>query len=223
MYMSRVSLRRAGSAHRALAAQLGRSAARDGGHALLAMLFSEETSRSFVWREDPDDGRFRVILVSKRAPADELGIFDIVTKAYDPQIRVGETLSFVLRANPVVRRRDESGRLHKHDVAMHALRDVARDAWPTERWKASEDAVRKWLESQGERHGFEPIQEHFQLVGSDRREIRRERGRDVVQFTSFDMSGMLVVRDVDTVRAALSSGLGAARAYGCGLLLVRRA
>jgi len=221
MFISRVGLQREGTSHRALAAQLGRNAERDCGHALVSMLFPRESARSFIWREE-NDARFRAIVVSPREPMDELGIFETMTKRYDPHLNEGETLTFSLRANPVVRRRDEHGRLHKHDVAMHAIRSMDEETRQLARWDAAREAVWKWLIAQGVRHGFAPVKEAFALLGSARRQVERGAGRDVAKFTAFDISGSMVVRDAAALCRALGSGIGSSRAYGCGLLLVRR-
>ena len=43
-----------------------------------------------------------------------------------------------------------------------------------------------------------------------------------VQFSTVDLSGELVVSDVERFSKVLSHGLGSAKAFGCGLLMVRR-
>ncbi len=221
MFMSRVALRRDGSAYRALAAQLARGAAYDGGHALVSMLFPDETERSFIWR-DENATRFSALIVSRQPPADDIGVFEIRTKPYDPALADGDVLQFVVRANPVVRRRDDSGRLHKHDVAMHALREVEPSERASRRVATAREAVWSWFVHQGQRHGFDAIEAGFDAVGSQQRRISRGRERDTVEFTSFDLAGSLTVRDPAAFTAALYQGIGSARAYGCGLLLVRR-
>ena len=43
-----------------------------------------------------------------------------------------------------------------------------------------------------------------------------------LQFTTVDFSGQLAVTDPLAFVAALGSGIGRAKAFGCGLLLIRR-
>lgn len=50
----------------------------------------------------------------------------------------------------------------------------------------------------------------------------KHRGRrGEIRFTSVDFSGVLVVADPVALASALSNGIGHAKAFGCGLLLLR--
>ena len=51
--------------------------------------------------------------------------------------------------------------------------------------------------------------------------IPRERGRPVV-FSALTMRGALTVRDPPRFVAAIAHGFGAAKAFGCGLMLIQR-
>ena len=53
--------------------------------------------------------------------------------------------------------------------------------------------------------------------------IRREGARHPVTFSEIDYEGVLTVTDPEKLTAALFGGIGRARAYGCGLMLVRPA
>jgi len=46
--------------------------------------------------------------------------------------------------------------------------------------------------------------------------------RDQLRFSTVDFSGELVVTDTERFANALLGGVGRAKAFGCGLLLVRR-
>ena len=47
--------------------------------------------------------------------------------------------------------------------------------------------------------------------------------RRPVRLAVMDISGTLVVRDPEALRQAISQGIGPAKGFGCGLLLVRPA
>jgi len=49
------------------------------------------------------------------------------------------------------------------------------------------------------------------------------KGGNRISFSSIDCSGRLVVTDTDQFESALMSGIGPAKAFGCGLLLIRPA
>jgi len=94
----------------------------------------------------------------------------------------------------------------------------------------------RWLNGQAERHGFalldrqvegldretgEPIQGFVPTTRVSRSEqLRFERGKQTVSLRVATFDGLLKVTDPTTFRAALSHGIGPARAYGCGLLTI---
>jgi CRISPR system Cascade subunit CasE len=47
--------------------------------------------------------------------------------------------------------------------------------------------------------------------------------RPPIEFSALDLSGVLEVQDGEPFLAALLSGFGKAKAFGCGLMLIRRA
>lgn len=89
------------------------------------------------------------------------------------------------------------------------------------------ERVHRWWERQGqERHGFE-IAQHpeygeplFNYAAYLNHPIP-EKGKSA-GFSSLDLSGEVVVMDVDRFTRLLTEGTGPAKAFGCGLMLVRR-
>ncbi|MCX7631284.1 MAG: type I-E CRISPR-associated protein Cas6/Cse3/CasE [Geminicoccaceae bacterium] len=203
-------------------------------HRLVWTLFADDPDRrrDFLWRaETPGsiaDTTFYVL--SARPPEDPLDIFALdPPKAFAPALRSGDRLRFTLRANPVVTRKDTTGRPHRHDVVMDWLQ---REAIPPgdraeRRREAIEKAACAWLEAQGERHGFALVRGPGgrPLLGADgyeQRVVPRERARPVT-FSVLDLEGVLEVREPERFLAAVARGFGKARAWGCGLMLIRRA
>ena len=43
-----------------------------------------------------------------------------------------------------------------------------------------------------------------------------------MSYSTLDFEGILTVRDPDSFLAAIARGFGAAKSYGCGLMLIRR-
>jgi len=89
--------------------------------------------------------------------------------------------------------------------------------------------LENWLKKQGERLGFE-------LVGDDDglsklqnssylwhglSEKAKKKG-DKSGFSAIDFSGELQITDVEKFEQALYQGIGRAKAFGCGLLMIRR-
>ena len=80
----------------------------------------------------------------------------------------------------------------------------------------------QWPAAQGERAGFR-LPGPVRVDGYDQVRIRRGRGRDEVSFSVLDLGGVLEVSDPVLFLAALAQGFSKAKAWGCGLMLIRRA
>jgi CRISPR system Cascade subunit CasE len=134
----------------------------------------------------------------------------------------------------------------KVDVVMHALRDVATTEWDDRTGRAvsgralERDAIMTraatdWLKGQGASHGFElsdapePEISNYIQVPLDRRPAAQRRAAGESSrgrrggFSMLDMTGTIVVRDPAAFLTKLTSGFGSAKAFGCGLMLIRRA
>ncbi len=205
-------------------------------HRVLWLLFQDiaDAERDFLWR-DEGDGRF--MLLSHRPPTDPKGLFDIQSKTFAPELEAGDRLAFVLRANPVIRldqqetRTTAKGRVtakrKKVDVVMHALRTVPATDWETRTGRAFErdriaiEATTGWLATEGRNAGFRLI-EPIAADGYTQVGIERRRGRPA-GFSSIDISGVIEVGDPPAFLEKLARGFGSAKAFGCGLMLIRRA
>ncbi len=122
-------------------------------HRLLWTLFSDgpDRNRDFLWREEQSGKSVRAghfYVLSTRAPADPHRLFDLETKPFDPALAPGDRLSFILRANAVVTRKDADGHPRRHDVVMDRLSKVSSGSRGAERQIAIDESGRKWLEGQ---------------------------------------------------------------------------
>jgi CRISPR system Cascade subunit CasE len=79
---------------------------------------------------------------------------------------------------------------------------------------ANEEEQLAWLSRQGERLGFTV---EMALV-TDSGFVMSRSGKSLVQFQRTCFDGILAVRDVSRISEALISGIGPAKAFGCGLL-----
>ena len=201
----------------AVAAILARDARRDGGHALVWTLFEGQAhgDRRFLYREEgqgPQDG---YLIVSTVPPADPDGLWDLRTKPYEPALAAGDPLRFVLRVNPAVTYKDgETTR--RVDVVMKAkapLDGAARRAVD------KDTLVRDWLTPRLAERGADLGA--FALTGWQVRTMGQGGRRRNLAVA--DAEGTLTVSDPAPFTDLLFAGIGKARAYGCGLLLVRRA
>lgn len=130
----------------------------------------------------------------------------------------------------------------RHDVVMQAKKQLLAEhgfskeaKWAD--WKNTNnkpliyELVQKhcaeWLDGVAKRNGFE-------IALTDKDELQRKLQVDAyeqskagkrdhnIRFSAVDFSGELLVMNPDLFQRALFNGLGHAKAFGCGLLLVRR-
>jgi CRISPR system Cascade subunit CasE len=105
--------------------------------------------------------------------------------------------------------------------------------------KVAFDAGLGWLERQGKLAGFRLADAEVDGIGDDglldveqrpaltvdgyqRHRIAR-RGEKPIQFSTLDFEGVLEVTDPATLVAKVAAGYGPQKAFGCGLMLLRRA
>jgi CRISPR system Cascade subunit CasE len=189
-------------------------------HRLVWSLFADgpDRRRDFLWREEAP-GRFMTL--SRRPPVNVGDLFELESQSFAPVLAPGDRLGFTLRANPVVARATVPGQRGKrHDVVMNALYPLAQEQRAGARLDAVLAAGCAWFARQGATHGFRPEGE-IAVDGYDRVVISRETGESA-KFGMLDISGVLTVEDPVRFLAAQASGFGRARAFGCGLMLIRR-
>lgn len=234
LYLSRLTLRRDpdAAALRALIDPAERSRALDAHHRLIWSLFADrpDRTRDFLWRAD---GKGRFFTLSARPPAPAPLFEPPQIKAFAPDLAAGDRLAFALRANATRSLKTESGaRGRRVDVVMHALHDTpGRTALPpgtasqrpARRMGLAQDAAETWMRGQGVNSGFTldrlEVQDYSVLALPGHR--GRREGQP--QFGILDLAGGLTVTDPAAFVAALASGFGRAKAFGCGLMLIRRA
>ena len=208
------------------------------------------TPRDFVFRRLDGGVAARFYAVSARPAQTDVPGWQVKLSPYAPKVSVGERLRFDLRANPVVSRRGEA-LLHpdgspqlraagkhagaakytvvRHDVVMNAKKRLLAErglihwrdwngADKPPLYELARDACSRWLIDSGRERGF-AVDERSLSVEA----YTQHRGKDAkLRFSSVDFSGELTVLDAGTFGTALTQGIGHAKAFGCGLLLVRR-
>lgn len=193
-------------------------------HAMVWRIFSDGSRkpRDFIYRLDMQEHTPVIYAVSTAEPVDLDGIWRVDAKDFHPALRRGDRLGFNLRANPVRTKRDKEGCQHRHDVVMDA-----KHAMETRDDVQQVDLVQQegfaWLASRGERLGFSVDEGAVRADGYCQHRFRKPRSGQRVTISTIDFTGMLTVTDPDLFEEALYTGVGPAKSFGCGLLLVRRA
>lgn len=225
MYLSRVELMRGPGALSAWASALRNGARFDRGHKLIWTLFSrnEETRRTFLWREI-EAGSY--ITLSHDEPSDETKLWRISTKEFAPALVAGDRLAFSLRANPAVAAKIEGQRGKRTDAIMHAKRPAkereARGLQTLDK-EGQEKAALDWLYKREARLGVVFDRKRCAATSYDVIRAGESANGGRITFAAVDYEGMLEVQEPSAFLAALSLGVGKAKAYGCGLMLIRRA
>lgn len=120
------------------------------------------------------------------------------TYTVSEHLEKGARFAFDIEANPVSNRRSNDGKSNRS----------------ADRGKG---ARMKWLTEQGARNGFVLVE------GTTRYNfdaIRLSRAKGASALVTVRYSGELEVTDVDAFRRALFNGIGKAKAFGCGLILL---
>jgi CRISPR system Cascade subunit CasE len=189
----------------------------DAHHKLLWSVFTDgpERARDFLWR---DEGKGRFVTLSARPPvASEL--FDAPeVKEFAPVLSPGDRLAFALRAN-ATRTRKTAGRV---DVVMDALHGLPSGSRADERMAVAQTAGTDWLAGRGARAGFQLIRCEVGDYSTVTLPGFHGPRKGQPQFGILDMSGVVEVTDPAAFLPQLVQGFGRAKAFGCGLMLIRR-
>ena len=239
LYLSRLRLSRAPDARalRALIDPRETGPRLDAHHRLIWAVFADraDRTRDFLWRED-GSGHFLTLSARPPIPTD---LFDPPeVKTFAPDLRAGDRLAFTLRANATKDR--PRGQLdpqnpkkdRRVDIVMDLLREVpgaetlqgrSPSARPERRLDLARQAAEAWMTRQGARAGFVPQEVFVQHYDAVTLPGHRGKRRGAPRLGILDLSGHLEVGDPETFVTALGNGFGRGKAFGCGLMLIRRA
>lgn len=168
----------------------------------------DEDRQGFLFRVEHNPvGRSATLLVqSRRPPTSAKGVVIIGTKEFQPKPLAGQRLGFLLTANPV-----------------KTIRDAQREDKPGKRSEKcrvpliKEEEQRLWLARR--------LSEAGEIEAADlipHAPIYFRKGSHSGKLVTLTFEGILHVNDASRLSTLLENGIGPAKAFGCGLLLVRR-
>ncbi|MFA6037408.1 MAG: type I-E CRISPR-associated protein Cas6/Cse3/CasE [Legionellales bacterium] len=192
-------------------------------HQILWDLFSEnnpDKKRDFIYHVQLVNQWPTFYIVSATEPVDTKEIWHIQSKPFNPQICVHETLHFKLRANPRICRKE--GEQKKHF-------DIVQDIWFKNADKIKSNLIsknelmqtagEKWLKQKAvSQNGFKV---DTVIVDNFQKEIFKKKNHSI-SFSTLDFTGKLIVTDPGLFIRTLAQGIGSAKGFGCGLLMVKR-
>jgi CRISPR system Cascade subunit CasE len=165
----------------------------------------EEARSGFLFRiEEYKTGRLAVVMMqsSIAAKPGAEGVHVVrYSKPFEPALRRGDKLHFLLTANPTRKITDEASRDEREKCRVPLIREEDQRGW----------LVRK-LNGGARLDAFE--------VRTERPLYFRKKEAGKIVPVTFE--GVLRVEDGDSLLHLIKNGIGPAKAFGCGLMLVRR-
>jgi CRISPR system Cascade subunit CasE len=245
MFLSRVELGPRAAEHDAFWREVSQPY---GAHQALWKLLGRgaDQKRDFLFRAEELSARVSFLVLSAQRPEVPMdGLWSVDSKPFAPNLKAGQRLGFKLRASPVVRRGEAvagkaNRRVHRHDVVMDlAQRLEAGKPLPGGTTLVREAGLR-WLRAQAERAGFRLVQAELDPIGDDgllepessrdeavridgyRQHRIARRGEKPIRFSTLEFEGVLELVEPQSFLARVASGFGPQKAFGCGLMLLRR-
>ncbi|MDR1398088.1 MAG: type I-E CRISPR-associated protein Cas6/Cse3/CasE [Desulfarculales bacterium] len=133
-------------------------------------------------------------------------------KDYSPlldRLQRGQVWRFRLRANPVRYSSSEKEKTSDRGK-IFALSGVAQQ--------------KQWLAERAEKSGFLLAPDAFDIVHTEWKNFRKTpTGKHEVKLRTVTFEGVLTISDLEVFKNSLLSGIGRAKAYGCGLMTIARA
>lgn len=196
-------------------------------HHLIWTLFADakERKRDFLWRYD---GHERFFTLSARPPLQNELFDDFACKDFAPKLSEGDRLKFTLRAHIVKNTaplfdtaKQKFTRGKRFDPIFEQLKELDHPKDPQHRHQIIHDGAMNWLEGQGAHAGFTP--EHLSHWRYDDQHIGRPRksGRDF-RFGVSNLDGVITITDPERFMHQYAQGFGRSKAWGCGLMMIKR-
>ncbi|MBC6416617.1 MAG: type I-E CRISPR-associated protein Cas5/CasD [Rhodospirillales bacterium] len=210
---TRATLRLGAGSRGALAKLLTEAAVPDNGHRLVWSLFAKGERRAFLYRRISPE---RFLILSAAPPQDDSGLWRLETKDWVADLAADDRLGFQLCVNATVSKstpRPEAGpRPRGRRKALAAL------------VKAQEldltEAAAAWLLPRLPGAGLEAG--CLTARSEAKVTIQPSKDRTAYSFDPLLLEGLLRVEDPEAFKTALAKGIGRSKAYGFGLLLIRR-
>jgi CRISPR system Cascade subunit CasE len=169
-------------------------------HQLLWKLF-KDGNREFIFRANED--KFLNFYVLSKDKPNQFDNISVETKEYDPQINNGDNLNFQIKVNPTIKSGNK-----KHNIFIHSRKNKIEMSDP--------EILKSWFDKKLD--GAALVVDELDFSGYQKEYI----GKKDIQFDVCDVKGKIKVIDVEKFKPYLFNGIGQEKAFGCGLLLVKK-
>jgi len=189
------------------------------------------SDHQFMWGLFGHDGNKRdflytvhenkIYVVSNRIQNYKDSAIQVRTKPYEPSFKEGDSLRFDVRFNGETRiGNDRKSLVNAYKERLGEDRDL--------NWnELMHEAVGGWFNKNSKKYGFKVRDyhirgyHHYSFVKM-KKSSNLQNKSDKVRFDSLDIRGVLEVTGPAVFVNTLYQGIGKARGYGCGLVLVAR-
>ncbi|MDR1603971.1 MAG: type I-E CRISPR-associated protein Cas6/Cse3/CasE [Gracilibacteraceae bacterium] len=183
---------------------------------------SQDRTARDLWRFDELYGKQYLLVVSELETINSSLLGDLQSKPYDEFLRRLENNQqwhFRLTANPIISRWVE---VKDKVTGERKLKDTGEPELKQQRFPLTIKEQPDWLSKRAANNGFELLS--TKIVRSDNIRFRKliKSKQEMVTVLASEFEGTLRITDVEALRAAMISGIGHAKAYGCGLLTLAR-
>lgn len=191
-------------------------------HQFVWRLFNREDTATekqgdFLYRMDYFVDTPVIHVLSRYQPQAAIARWQVESQPWQPDIEDGALFQFSLRANPVVA---QDGK--RHDVFMHAKTQYAPDD-PVPLNQKMYDAGLQYLTKRAESLGVEFMGNTLEFGNKQTQTgIKPGEAQQTITITSADYKGVLKVTNKERFMEKLTSGIGRAKRFGCGLMLLKK-
>lgn len=192
-------------------------------HQALWKLFgdSPDRKRDFLYRS-LENGMF--LVTSARMPQEAPFVKRIEIKTYSPQLKNGDRVLFSLRCNPVVKRRNDAGRQVRVDMVQDArLRCISEGSSSPPRLAIAQNVANEWLGKRQQSMGLAIEFDSLAVENYMQDRFRKNGSRKDIVLSRIDVRGFASIENMDALTSALAKGVGCAKGFGFGMLMLRRA
>ncbi len=191
-------------------------------HQLIWSLFNSE-KRNFLFRMDHKPEYISFIVVSNIPPQNPTKFWEIETKPYHPKLHQHQTLLFKLRANPIKTKKTSDKKRKRHDVVMEMKKELKFKKSELKKPLPYNQIIQrsgyKWLQDRMGKHGFHVKPEEVRIDGYLQHIFQKRKHS--IKISTLEFTGKLTVQDPVKFSNTLIKGMGPAKGFGCGLLLVK--
>ena len=177
-----------------------------------------EARERILWRVDYFEDNCYLLVLSGEKPdfthiINQFGFPELdqmwETKNYEnllARLQEGQSWRFRLRANPVHSVMEENGEASRRGKVLAHV---------------TPQQQKQWLMARAQTCGFSLEENAFNVVHTEWMKFHKKRGdQQEISLKTAAFEGALTISDVESFKKTLLSGIGRAKAYGCGLLTI---